>query len=81
MIKMICENHCYVANNFIIEEGAGDEPDQVADYVKVYIEDGKLAKMEMYMTISDTSYNTTEYVFSDYGTTTIEIPSWTISEL
>lgn len=75
------ENHCYVANNFIIEEGVGDEPDQVADYVKVYIEDGKLAKMEMKMTISETSYNTTEYVFSDYGTTTIEVPSWTIPEL
>ncbi len=65
------ENHCYVATNF---EFAGEEP---VDYVKVYIENGKLLTIDIRDTISEDSYYSSYYRFYDYGTTTIEVPAWT----
>jgi len=74
------ENHCYVATNYILEEGIGDEPDTVAEYVKVFIENGKLVGMELKAQISANSYGISSYVFSNYGTTVIDdIPQWTIA--
>lgn len=63
-------NHCYVANDFVVDE-------ESAEYVKIYIEDGKLAKIEMKGNIDETTYMIAESVFSNYGTTTIAVPEWT----
>jgi len=63
-------NHCYVANDYVVD-GEG------AEYVKIYIEDGKLVKIEMKGNIDETTYVIVEFVFSDYGTTTIDVPEWT----
>ena len=66
------ENNCYVASNFVIDS------DVTAEYVKIYIKNGKLDKMEMKATINATAYAIAKYVFSDYGTTVIDnIPQWT----
>lgn len=62
-------NHCYVANDFIVDG-------QRADSVKVYIEDGKLVKIVVEENLDDMDYSS-ESVFSDYGTTTIDVPEWT----
>lgn len=63
-------NHCYVANDFVVDG-------QSAEYVKIYIEDGKLVKIEIKGNIDETTYTIAESVFSDYGTTTIDVPEWT----
>jgi len=62
-------NHCYVAYNFEID-------DTTAEYVKIYIEDGKIMKMEIKVSIDAETYFESVYVFSNYGTTTIDIPEW-----
>lgn len=63
-------NHCYVANDFMID-------DETAEYVKIYIENGKLVKMEIKGSIDAETYIESVYVFSNYGTTTIDnIPEW-----
>lgn len=62
-------NHCYVANDFVVDG-------ESADSVKVYIEDGKLVKMVVEANFDDMDY-LSESVFSDYGTTTIDVPEWT----
>ncbi len=67
------ENKCYIAENFVLDE----EYNIVADYVKVYIENGKLARMEIKVAF-ETNHSISNYVFSDYGTTVIDdIPEWT----
>lgn len=63
-------NHCYVANDFTID-------DETAEYVKIYIENGKIMKMEIKESINAETYTESVYVFSNYGTTTIDnIPEW-----
>lgn len=64
-------NHCYVANDFDLDG------ETTADTVKIYIENGKLVKMEVKVPVTTDSYGISEYVFSDYGTTTIDVPEWT----
>ena len=64
------ENHCYVANDL-------DLDGETADIVKIYIENCKLVKMEIKIYVTADSYEVLEYVFSDYGTTVIELPEWT----
>lgn len=59
-------NHCYVANNFEIDD------DTTAEYVKIYIEDGKIMKMEIKVSVDAENYTESVYVFSNYGTTTID---------
>ena len=66
------ENHCYVANDFNLDV------ETTADTVKIYIENGKLVKMEIKVPVTTDSYGMSEYVFSDYGTTTIDVPEWTL---
>lgn len=63
-------NHCYVANDFTLD-------DATAEYVKMYIEDGKIMKIEIKVNIDAETYYESVYVFSNYGTTTINIPTWT----
>ncbi len=68
------ENHCYLAENFVLDE----EHEIVADYVKIFIENGKLVSMEMKTPYDATTYIITSYAFSNYGTTVIDdIPEWT----
>jgi len=63
-------NHCYVANDYVVDE-------ESAEYVKIYIEDGKLVKIEIKGNIDETNSIISESVFSNYGTTTIDVPEWT----
>jgi len=70
------DNKCYVIEDFVIDE----EYNIVADYLKVYIENGKLIKMEMGSEVTLGLRTETVYLFTDYGTTVIEVPDWTIYE-
>ena len=65
------ENHCYVAKNYAVEGSS-------ADYVKIYIENGKIIKTEIKGDINGTSYMIQQSVFSNFGTTTIDVPEWTL---
>lgn len=66
-------NHCYVANDFTLDEAT-------AEYVKMNIEDGKIMKMEIKVNYDAEHVYESVYVFSNYGTTTIEIPEeWVLA--
>ena len=65
------ENHCYVANNYAVGGSS-------ADYVKIYIENGKIIKTEVKRDINGISYMIQQSVFSNFGTTTINVPEWTL---
>lgn len=64
------EKHCYVANNYAVGGSS-------ADYVKIYIENGKIIKTEIKGDINETSYMIQQSVLSNFGTTTIDVPEWT----
>ena len=75
------ENNCYYAENFVLDEGNDDTTtvdDTIVNYIKIYIENGILAKMELKLPMGE-DYGIQKYVFSDYGTTVIDnIPEWTL---
>lgn len=66
------ENKCYTAENFAADSSS------VLDVVKFYVENGKLVKMEFEMT-AGTNRRVVSYTFSDYGTTEIDVPTWTVA--
>lgn len=66
------ENKCYSAENFAVTSAS------VLDVVKFYVENGKLAKMEFEIT-NGMMRRVALYTFSDYGTTEIEVPEWTVA--
>jgi len=70
------ENKCYYSEEFVVNE----EYNIVADYTKVFIENGKLVRIEMKNTVEDNVYGMADYTFSDYGTTEIDVPDWTVYE-
>ena len=66
------QENCYIANDYQLDSST------TAEYVKVYIENGKLVKMEMKIAEGEEMYTISEQVFSDYGTTVVDnIPQWT----
>ena len=67
-------NHCYVTSESLVINETNYE------YVKIYVEDGKVVKIEEKITYSDNSYYITEYTLSNYGTTTVSVPQWTVSK-
>lgn len=64
------ENKCYIAENFAVDTSS------VLDIVKIYVENGKLIKMEFTMAMGTNTMSAT-YTFTDYGTTVIDVPEWT----
>jgi len=68
-------NHCYVAEDILFN-------DSTADYMNVYCENGKFVKIETQFTYDDgyggLHINSVTYNFSNHGTTTIDVPTWTL---
>lgn len=50
----------------------------VLDVVKIYVENGKLIKMEFTMSWGTITMSVT-YTFTDYGMTVIDVPEWTVA--
>lgn len=66
------EHKCYASIEPIVLD-----QETTADSVKLYIENGKIVKMEIVILEDASSRGEAIYVFSNYGTTTIDIPEWT----
>lgn len=64
-------NKCFVANNLVING-------ETAEFVKVYIENEKLAKIE-YKVNSTYQYTISTIEFSNHGTTVVDVPEFTIA--
>ncbi len=69
------DNHCYSRHE-------GGVADTNYDY-RIYIENEKLVKLEIFITYSTSNgygqeYFNTTYTFSNHGTTTIDVPTWTL---
>lgn len=68
------ENKCYVAQNYA---PVGD--DEAVEYVKIYMENGKLVKLEIKDFNKGTKYNKVVITCSKYDKTSVSIPEWTMA--
>lgn len=67
------ETKCYVAEDF-------EAIDVILDIVKIYVKNGKFIKMEYTMTMGTNTMSAT-VILTDYGTTIINVPDWTATQV